>query len=731
MNDPRDEHRLLDSSNDHSGRVLHQVNAGNIVEVFERISDAFYAVDRAWCFTYVNRRAQALWGRSQEELLGKNIWEEFPQAVGSNSHREINRAMAEGVTTEFETFSPVSGTWIIGRVYPSPGGLSVYLQDITERRRAEEALRDSNRRIANILESISEQFFAVDREWRYTYLNERALRRIQAVKGEHLTREDLLGKSAWEVFPEHVGSVFYQRFHEALREQKTVHLEEYSKLSERWYETTLYPSEEGLSVYNHDITERKQAEEALEESHTLLRSVIEQTTDVVFVKDTKSRYLLINSSGARIIGKPIHDILGKGLTELFPPEVASALIEVDRQVMNTEETRSQEERVPVQGVTRTYLSTKAPYRDHQGKVVGVLGIARDITERKQAEEALRQTEERFRSLVRYSSDIITVLAADGIARYVSPAVERVLGYRPEELVGKDAFAYIHPDDLERVSAVFSEVLDNPEANPSVEYRFLHADGSWRYLESITSNQPHDPSVEGVVVNSRDVTERKQLEENQQRFLANAAHQLKTPVTTIVGAAELLTTKQDLEVAKRRQLLDHIFSEGRRMQQLADTLLRLARVGWGQQEPNLEIVDLVEAARQAVGRVLPLAEATDLALSVEGVGAYALADPEWLQEVLLILLSNAAKYSDSGKKISVHARHGAITVEDEGIGISPADLPHVFERFYRGRSGAEGFGLGLSICRELIERMGGRIALSSRRGLGTKVEIELPEADANA
>ncbi len=114
---------------------LHRVYDGKIVEVLERISDAFYAVDRDWRFTYVNRRAEELWGRSQEELLGKSIWQEFPQAVGSEYYQQINRAMEEGVTTEFETAAPVSGTWIAGRAYPSPEGLSVYFQDITERKR--------------------------------------------------------------------------------------------------------------------------------------------------------------------------------------------------------------------------------------------------------------------------------------------------------------------------------------------------------------------------------------------------------------------------------------------------------------------------------------------------------------------------------------------------------------------------------------------------------------------
>src|SRR5215213_10204872 len=112
-------------------------------DTLESISDAFYAVDREWGFTYVNGKAEEFWGRSREELLGKNIWEEFPEAVGSESYRQIRRAMEEGLTTEFETISPVLDAWVAGRAYPSREGLSVYFQDVTERKRAEEDTRRS------------------------------------------------------------------------------------------------------------------------------------------------------------------------------------------------------------------------------------------------------------------------------------------------------------------------------------------------------------------------------------------------------------------------------------------------------------------------------------------------------------------------------------------------------------------------------------------------------------
>jgi diguanylate cyclase (GGDEF)-like protein/PAS domain S-box-containing protein len=160
-------------------------------------------------------------------------------------------------------------------------------------------------------------------------------------------------------------------------------------------------------------------------------------------------------------------------------------------------------------------------KDADGKPVLLEGTLEDITQRRQAEEALRKSRARFRSLIQNSSDIITLLEVDGTIRYESPSIERILGYEPEELVGENVFDYVHPEDLERVLEVLAEGLADPKLRPSVEYRFRHKDGSWRWLESIGANLLDDPDVGELVVNSRDITERKlaeeALQEAEQRF----------------------------------------------------------------------------------------------------------------------------------------------------------------------------------------------------------------------
>jgi len=168
--------------------------------------------------------------------------------------------------------------------------------------------------------------------------------------------------------------------------------------------------------------------------------------------------------------------------------------------------------------------------------------------------------------------------------------------------------------------------------------------------------------------------------------------------------------------------------------LSETLLRVAKTGYDQREPNLERVALLEAARAAAGRLEPLALRARLELRIEGEDGRVLADREWLEQILLAMLDNAMKYSEPGGIVTLRAGRSSLAVEDEGSGISEDDLPYVFEPLYRGECGArirrercEGAGLGLAISRELAERMGGRMSAGSKEGGGTRVRIELPEA----
>jgi PAS domain S-box-containing protein len=257
--------------------------------------------------------------------------------------------------------------------------------------------------------------------------------------------------------------------------------------------------------------------------------ILESIRQAVFVAEANTgRIVVWNPAAERIFGYSSSEVLGHRWTVLVP-EHLKAQCEASmaryrdtghgpyidsHAVLELPAVRKGGEEITIE-IT---LSPIEPTRDLEGDTGRfVLAIVRDVTERKEVERVLKESERRFRSLVQNTSDIITVLDADGTVRYISPAVERVTGHKPEEQVGTDAFSSVHPDDRERALGIFAETLKTPGLHPPLEFRVPHRDGSWRYLEHVVNNLLDDPSVKGIVINSRDITERKRAEAEIRRF----------------------------------------------------------------------------------------------------------------------------------------------------------------------------------------------------------------------
>src|SRR5918992_598196 len=268
-------------------------------------------------------------------------------------------------------------------------------------RRNESGLRSCtimDRRTVDIFESITDEFAAFDREWRYTYINERALHVIRRAKGEELTREDLVGRSIWEIYPEALSTVFYQKYYEAMREQKSVHFEAYSPTSDRWVEVHAYPSEEGLSVYSQDITERKRAEEQLRYYAHLLENI----HDAVIATDEHSVVTAWNKGAEEMYGWRADEVLGLSLWEAIPVNLseeqrAEALRESDEKGrFRMEATTYAKDDTPVyvEGITIAMRGEQG-----EGEITGYLSIIRDISERKWAEERVEESREAERSRI--------------------------------------------------------------------------------------------------------------------------------------------------------------------------------------------------------------------------------------------------------------------------------------------------------------------------------------------
>jgi PAS domain S-box-containing protein len=265
----------------------------------------------------------------------------------------------------------------------------------------------------------------------------------------------------------------------------------------------------------------KQTEEELRASHDLLRAVTEGTTDAIFVKDLQGRYLMINSAGARFLDKTVTEVLGKDDTELFSPDTAQEIMAHDRGVMAAGETQTFEDIGTAAGVTRTYLSTKGPYRDRHGQVIGLIGISRDITARKRAEEALAEAQQRYKRLLESVTDYVyTVKLENGRPATTShgPGCVAVTGYTPEEYAANPLLWYqmIHEEDrnavLEQATRLYAR-----EATSPIEHRIRHKDGSVRWVTNTAVPRYDDHgglvAYDGLIA---DITQRKRAEEAVRR-----------------------------------------------------------------------------------------------------------------------------------------------------------------------------------------------------------------------
>jgi|GEM_PF-2552958 len=422
--------------------------------------------------------------------------------------------------------------------------------EISERRRVETALRESEERYRVMAETASDAILTIDEESTILFVNQAAEQTFGYLS------EGLLGQPLTTLMPEPLRPMHraaIKRYLETGEKRISWKAVELLGLHKSGKEIPLEISfgefsKNGKRMFTgivRDISERKQAARALEENHSLLRAVIEGTTDSILVKDLQGRYVMINPAGADFLGKSVQEVIGKDDTELLSPDTACQIMDYDRRVMAAGKTQTHEEVATAMGITRTYLSTKGVYRDQQGNILGLIGISRDITERKQAEEALqhyateleqriaerqraeeelRTSEKRFRSLIENSSDAVALFGEDGTILYGSPSTTHLLGYTLDEFVGRNAFALIHQDDREFVRGQLTDSVRQPGMRVSVQARVRHKDGSWRWLEGIFTNLLAEPSVQAIVNNYRDITERKQAEAEREELLAEQQRQ---------------------------------------------------------------------------------------------------------------------------------------------------------------------------------------------------------------
>lgn len=372
----------------------------------------------------------------------------------------------------------------------------------------------------------------------------------------------------------------------------------------------------------------------------------------------------------------------------------------------------------------------------------------EIAERQRIELALAKSEAKFRALVQNSSDVIRVINTDGTVTYASPSSRNVLGYYPAELEGTNAFDFVHPDDFYNAITPFKATVTHPGKTQVSEYRFRHQDGSWRYLESKSNFSRTDKSLDGIVVNSRDITERKQAQEDiiralkkerelnelKNRFVSMVSHETRNPLNTISVITQLLERESDkLTSEKKQEFFQRIKASIKKLTDLLEDVLEIGRAESGKLKFNPAPLELEKFCRELVGEVQLGTRNHKIVFVTQDQSTTANVDEKLLQQILTNLLSNAIKYSHPDGTVYLNLAYqdgeAVFQIKDKGIGIPKEDQERVFESFHRASNVNKipGTGLGLAIVKKCVELHDGRIAVASEVGMGTTFTVKLPIA----
>ncbi len=493
----------------------------------------------------------------------------------------------------------------------------------------------------------------------------------------------------------------------------------------------------------------------------LLWALFDEHSDALFVKDRQGIYLLCNQAAARMVGRSPEDFLGKDDTAIFDAESAAMVMNRDRRVVDSGLAETEEEELSASGETRIYVATKSPYRNAQGEVVAVLGISRDITALRRAQDSLAMNQlkleelerqalgdrARTEGLLRLVLDAIPVgvqvMDRQGDVVLTNPAARRIWG----RIIGPAAERYSsvraswHDSGMPVETAQWASqrALNNGEVSHNEKVDIEAFDGRKRtILNSGAPIHDLDQKILGAVIINEDITERLQLE---QQFLqaqkmeavgylaAGAAHDFNNLLTVISGCTELLAAELPAD-DPHFELVIPIQEAARKAATLTRQLLAFSRQSV--MEPrDLDLNQLVDDNQKMLRRLI--GEDVQLVFEPDPHQCWVRVDPGQFDQVLINLSINARDAMQGGGQLHIATRQEGqevcLEVRDSGCGMSKEVLEHIFEPFFTTKVRGKGTGLGLSTVYGIVRQSGGRIEVESTPGQGTQFRIWLPTADA--
>jgi PAS domain S-box-containing protein len=742
-----------------------RVSEERLASFMNAATDSFFLLDEKLNYIIVNKVGLEMLGRRLEDIIGKNIKDIIPDVVKSGRYAKHMEVLRTGVPFEIEDFipHPIFGNRRFNlKSFKVQNGLGIIIRDITERKKSEEALRESE---AMLQKSVSEQeaimntlpgmVSVVDRDFNVLLANQEVIRRFGQSDASQV-----IGKPCYQVRKGMKGICPQCAVVKAFKTGKietrisTPDEEELMGISAKSYAVPLRDSSGniwGVVEVIMDVTELRNAEKAVEESEKKFRSMIEHSAEAISLIDQNGNILYESPSVLTLTGYDTTDRIGKNaLLNVFREDRRRIRDKLGQMIAGKVKSESVRFRSIRKDGTIWWIDATATNMLDDPNVGAIVVNYRDITTQKKAEEALSLSEEKYRSIVETTSEWIWEIDKDGRHIYSNMSIEKILGYKVEEFVQLNAFDFIDVKDRNECLEKLSEYIQTKTGWRNWIIRWRHKNGSLRYLESNA-----DPvldlngNVTGFRGVDRDITARKQAEEELKKakeraeesdrlktaFLANMSHEIRTPMNGILGFAELLKNP-DLSGVEQNKYIGIIEQSGERMLSIINDLIDISKIESGQVELNIgpssinEMLDnlyeffLPEAEKKRLNLVV-MKELTDNRSIIE-------TDEMKLTQVLSNLIKNALKYTSDGTVsfgYKIDKESIKLFVQDTGIGIRPELHKKIFERFLQGdyayEGAIEGSGLGLSISKAFVELLNGKIWVESEPGIGSTFFVVLP------
>lgn len=608
-----------------------------------------------------------------------------------------------------------------------------------------DASESNDRHINEILNSIQDDFYVLDRNWKFVYASRRFTSRIGKEP------KDFLGNNIWEMFPKHVGTEYQENLFAAMHNREIRRFEIGGKYTQAYYSMAVFPSEDGITVLGTDITKQKRIQEALRESESKYRHIVETAHEGIWMLDQNNLTIFVNARMSAMLGYSEDELMGNPPRKYAAPDFLEKVEGLMQEHENGKDQLTDWKYIRKDGTHLWCLVSSKPIVDEAGNYKGSLAMITDITERKKAETKLQQSEARYRMLHESLRDAFVQVDMEGRFIEFNKLFCEMLQYSPEELLSLN-YEDLTPEYWHAYEqSIIQEQIIPQGYSQFYEKEYRRKDGTIFPVElrRILSVDDEGKPV-GMWAIVRDISDRKLAEEKlkhqaqelrelnalKDKFFSIIAHDLKNPFALLIGTSEIMSSHlEKLEMESVKRLAEIINQAAQNGHELLDNLLEWSKSQTGSIQFNPGPLNLKQEIEKNFSAINTYAANKNIRLiSDVSPDLNIIADKHMLSTVIRNLLENAIKFTHVDGEVSVVAvkndNETNIIVGDSGIGISQEDMSKLFRidiKYSRpGTAKEKGTGLGLILCKEFVEKHGGKIRIESIVGKGTEIGFTIPD-----